>query len=400
MSDYAYLDYAASTPLDPRVGAAMTAAAQLTGNPSSTHAAGRDLRTAIDAARRQVARLLGVSEEGIVFTSGATEANGLAIRGVLRSIRATHFDAARNTNSVAGPRMTPRVLISAIEHASVLGSALAAEADGEAVVDLVAPDQVGVVTASAVAAALTADTAVVSVQWANNVLGTIQPVAEIGAVVVAERQRRAAAGENLPLVFVCDAVQALRTEDVRPQEAGVDILTMSAHKIYGPKGVGAMWLRTGTPYAPPYGGGGHESGRRHGTENAEGIVGLGTAAELLVADRTADRANALTLRKRLLDSLAERLPSALVVGGSGAPGIVFMTLPKAKGDELALKLDMAGIAVSAGSACDAGKRKSPRALEAVLDEQTALRGGIRVSFGRFTTNAEIDSLVAALGKLN
>lgn len=387
MNDLTYLDYAASTQVDPRVRLVMSAVAEKIGNPSSTHAAGRDLRAAIDGAREQVAALLDVAASEVVFTSGATEANGLAIRGTLRAIR----------SALAGAK--PRILVSAIEHASMLGSAQAAEADGEANVDIAHADKSGVVTPAEISSKITPETAVIAVQWANNVLGTIQPINEIGEIVAVERARRAAAGEKLPIVFVCDAVQAVRTEDVRPQEAGVDILTLSAHKIYGPKGVGAMWIRIGTPYAPPYGGGGHESGRRHGTENVEGVVGLGTAAEVLAMERASDREHALALRGRLIDGLTQRSPDSLLVGGKGVPGIAFLAFPKTKGDELALKLDMAGFAVSAGSACDAGKRKSPRALESVLDEQAALRGGIRVSYGRFSTLEDIDRLIETLTRV-
>lgn len=386
MNHPVYLDYAASTPTDPRVREVMAAAAIKTGNPSSMHAVGRELRAAIDKARAQVARLLDVPEEGVVFTSGATEANGLAIRGVLRAIRLAH------------PDVTPRILVSGIEHASVLGSVRLAEEDGDAVVDVAAPDKDGVITADAVTNAITPETVIVAVMWANNVLGTLQPVADIGKVIAAERARRGSGG--LPIVFVCDAVQALRTEDVRPRAANVDILTISSHKIYGPKASGVMWIADGTPYASPIGGGGHEDGRRHGTENVAGIVGFGAAAELLAAERAAGAAHAAMLRERLLSILTGALTSkgrATVVGGAGVPDIVFLRFPDKNGDELALTLDMGGIAVSTGSACDAGSRKSLRVLSAILDEQSALRGGIRVSFGRFTTNEDIDRIIAALG---
>lgn len=380
-----YLDYAASTPLDSRVASAMREVEALSGNPSSVHAEGRALRAAIDKARGQIARLLDVPDTQVIFTSGATEANAAAIRGVLRAVRAAHSG------------VTPRILVSGIEHASVAGSVRAAEEDGDAAVTMIATDERGVVAAEAVAAALTPDTVIVAVQWANNVLGTLQPIAEIGAVVVAERARRGAGG--LPIVFLCDAVQAVRTEDVRPSNANIDILTLSAHKLYGPKGVGAMVIAHGTPFAAYAGGGGQESGFRHGTENAAGIAAFGAAAEVLAAERAVDSDAAQSLRMYLTERLRASCKEISFVGAEGVPSIAFLRHRKLHGDEIAMRLDMDSVAVSAGSACDSGSRKAPRVLTYVLDEQSALRGGIRVSFGRGSRAEDIDRLVAALARM-
>ena len=385
MSTLAYLDYAATTPLDPRVRAAVDAAGALVGNPSSVHRAGREVRAAVDRARASVARLLGAQPSEIVYTSGATEANSAALAGVLRAVRAPHAD------------FTPHIVASSFEHASLVETIETLCKDGAARVTYVDPQNDGVVAAESIAAAITQDTIIVAVMWVNNVLGTVQPVAAIGEAVAAERARRGTSG--LPIVFLCDAVQAMSTIAVSSAAAHVDILTISAHKMYGPKGVGTMRIVPGTPFAPIVGGGGQESGRRHGTENVAGIVGFGVAAEILFEERDKDIAHALSLRRAFFDALGRSVPRAVRVGADGVPGTVFLRIPSVRGDELALKLDAAGFAVSAGSACEAGKRRSSVALAAVLDEQSAFRGGVRVSFGRFTAQNELEDFVQALQKI-
>jgi len=391
MPDSIYLDFAASTPLDSRVKLAMEATLGLPGNPSSIHGPGRVLRSAIDRARASVARLLGVPEEEIIFTSGATEANTLALQGVIRAVKKSH------------PDKPVSIAISGIEHASLMECARLMEVDGEVSINIILADKNGIVTADAVVDAIKENTVIVAVMWANNVLGTIQPVAEIGRLVEAERARRNAGG--LPIVFVCDAVQAIRTEAVHPTEVGADLLTLSAHKIYGPKGVGALRIAGSAPFLPPVGGGGQEGGRRHGTENAAGIAGFGVAADILLVEREAERTRTANLKQNFIDKLRKQIPSVRLVPetseifASLLPGIVFIRLPKISGDEAVLRLDVAGFAVSAGSACDTGARRSPRVLAQVLDEQAALRGGIRVSFGRSTTDENLEMLTEELVKI-
>ncbi len=379
-----YFDYAASTPLDPRVAEAMAAAAAKPGNPSSIHAFGRALREDVDRARASVARLLGVGPGAVTFTSGATEANALAVMGAWRAAARAH----------PGKKLT--IVAGGLEHASVAGSLAALAADEGADVVLVGADKDGAASPADVAAAMTPETVLVSVMWANNVLGSIQPVREIGRLVAEERMRRGAGG--LPVAFHSDAVQAVRTEAVLPSEAGVDLLTVSAHKMYGPKGVGALVRTSGSALRPLYAGGGQEDGLRSGTENAAGIAGFGRAAGILADEREADAAHAAALRASFLAELAERAPRMEVVAGAhSVPGIIFLRHPGVDGDLLALTLDSAGFAVSAGSACDSGKRKGSRVLAAVLDERRAAHGGIRVSFGRSTGASDISELAAALG---
>lgn len=380
-NDGVYLDHAASTPIDLRVADAMDAAVRTVGNPSSVHSFGRHARTLVDEARRKVADLLDVPSGEVTFTSGATEANVTGLVGL-------YLAAASRA------RRPLRVLASPIEHASVNAALDLLAREHGAVIDLLPVGCGGTIDAADVHAAMRPDTAVVCVMWVNNVIGTVQPVAEIGGIVKAERARRGADGT--PVAFFSDAVQALRTEDLRPGAAGVDAVGLSGHKAYGPKGVGALWLRAGTAFAPRIVGGGQESGVRAGTENVPGIVAFGTAAELLAAERDNDRDHAAALGDRFLKGLAEAGTPADVVGDADlrTPGILYVSTGRKDGDVVALRLDADGVAVSSGSACDAGKRGASPVITAVRGGG----GGIRVSFGRGTTAADIDAAVPAVSK--
>ncbi|MEY4744591.1 MAG: hypothetical protein RL272_536 [Candidatus Parcubacteria bacterium] len=383
-----YLDYAASTPLDPRVAEAMAAAGARPGNPSSVHSYGRSMRADIDRARASVASLFGAAPSSVTFTSGATEANALAILG--------HWRAAARAN----PGRKMAIVASPFEHASVEESLARLAAEEGAEVRRLRAGRGGIISSEEAAGAIGPDTALVTVMWVNNVLGSVQPVAEIGRIVAAERARRGSGG--LPIAFHCDAVQAASSVKIRVWEAGVDLLTASAHKMYGPKGIGALVRADGLPVEPLYSGGGQEAGVRHGTENVPGIAGFGTAAEIAAARLDADAAHAAALRKILREGIAARAGrmEAVADGPGSSAGIAFLRHRDMPGDRLALLLDSEGFAVSAGSACDSGKRRGPRALAAVLDERRASQGGIRVSFGRFTTESEVRELVDALSRLS
>ncbi|MEK9152245.1 MAG: cysteine desulfurase family protein [Patescibacteria group bacterium] len=376
-----YFDYAASTPLDPRVKESMDEVALIAGNPSSLHASGRMLREKIDRARRSLAGLLDVDETEIIFTSGATESNVAALDGIVRAVRASH------------PARRLRIVASAIEHSSV-SATLARLQEYGAAVDIVPVAADGRVRPDDVARAITADTVIVCIMWANNVLGAIQPIAEISGAVAEAKMKRGP--KDPPLFFVCDAVQAMSTQSVLPRRLGIDALSLSAHKMYGPKGVGALYLKRGTPFAPLITGGGQEAGRRSGTENVAGITGLGRAAEILIVDRAAENERTARLRRALVDGL--RAIRGVEVFGKDAdslPGTAFLS-GRENGDVLALKLDVKGIAASAGSACDAGNRKKSSALAALPDHRFADRGGVRLSFGRFTRHEEISAVITAL----
>jgi cysteine desulfurase len=374
-----YFDYAASNPMDERVRQAVVESLELLGNPSAVHQPGRSVREAVDRSRTAVADLLGVKSGEIVFTSGATEANNLALFGYFGRLR-----------QVYGPDRELRLLVSSVEHSSVRDSLQRLAAEHGVVVDRVPVDAAGVVQSEDVAKMIQPSTVMVCVMWVNNVVGARQPVGQIGAAI--QRVRSERAGQDLPIVFMSDAVQALRTEDVAPVTAHIDLLSLSSHKIYGPKGIGALYVRSGLDLAPLMTGGGQEGGLRPGTENVPGIVGLGRAAELLLSERAADRQKIASLSSDFRLFLSAR-PGLVVVGTpeNCAPGIIYTLSQKESGDVLALKLDAAGLAVSSGSACDAGTRKTTSVLQELGLGQKSRRGGVRFSFGRFTTDDELRS---------
>ncbi len=385
----AYLDHAASTPLCAEAASAM-AAVPTVGNPSSVHAEGLALRRLVDDARAKVARLLEVPADRCVFTSGATEANLLGVMGYIRAVRELIPDGV--LHAVTTP----------IEHASMSQAlALAAEEYG-IVVDTVPVDERGVVRAEDIRAAMTDRTILVSCMWANNVFGSVQPMKAIGDVVASTRAAREAAA--LPLAFMTDAVQAVRTLPVAPHAVGADILTASSHKIYGPKGVGLLMVRAGTPFRPLAAGGGQERGLRGGTENVAGIVGFGAAAEVLRERRKEDRVHAESLRRAFVATLQDRLGAKVAVlgdtsGEDALPDVVFLQAYGADAETLIVKLDVAGFAVSAGSACDSGKRRSASAVRAAYGDRVARDGGIRISFGRETRVEDLLRFTDALERV-
>ncbi|OGM00795.1 hypothetical protein A2480_01165 [Candidatus Uhrbacteria bacterium RIFOXYC2_FULL_47_19] len=379
-----YFDYAASNPIDPRVKEAVESSLTLVGNPSSIHLFGRQCLAAIDHARRSVAESLGVDASEIVFTSGATEANSMALWGYFRRLRELY-----------GSSTELRLAISPLEHASVRTAVTRLESELGVIVDQIPVDADGVIDVTKISTMLTPATVMVCVMWANNIIGSLQPIASIGDIVVSERKRRDPSG--LPILLMTDAVQALRTEDVQPRDASVDLMTLSGHKIYATKGVGALYVRRGVDLSSVVAGGGQESGRRGGTENLPGIIGLGVAAELLRAERQIDRKLIESLTTKLRSSLRE-IRGLTVYGDPSktVPGIIFFVVNGVDGGTIALKLDSSGFAVSTGSACDAGQHKISPTLESICSGQALRYGGVRVSIGRFTTEAEVMDLIFAI----
>ena len=351
-----YLDYNASAPVKPAVAAAVAGAHDLAGNASSVHRFGRLARRAIDDARERVATLVGAAPDQVVFTSGGTEANNLALVGSGRA----------------------RLIVSAIEHDSVLRAAPDAA--------LVPVDADGVVDLAALEAALAADDrpALVSVMAANNETGVIQPVAEAAALAHAHGA-----------LFHCDAVQAPGRIAVDFAALGADMMTLSAHKLGGPQGVGALIVGDGVALGPSLHGGRQEMGRRAGTENAAGIVGFGVAAEL-AGDDLADVGRLAGLRDAVERRIRAIAPDA-VVFGAAAPRLCNTTciaLPGTAGETQVMALDLAGVAVSAGSACSSGKVTTSHVLQAMGAGADA-GNAIRVSLGWRSTTADVERLVEA-----
>jgi cysteine desulfurase len=366
-----YLDYNATTPVDPAVlDAMMPYFSENFGNASSIHSPGQRARGAVDAARASVAALLGAKPSEIVFTSGGTESDNLALFGVVAASQA--------------PRK--HIITTAIEHHAVLNAAQALENLGSEVT-YIPVGREGVVDPEDIRRALKPETILISVMYANNELGTIQPIEEIGRI----------AG-TADVLFHCDAVQAAGKFPLDVNRLGVDLLSISAHKIYGPKGVGALYVRSGTPLEPQFYGGHHERDRRPGTENVPGIVGLGKAAELARKNLQTDCARITTLRNRLEDALLAACGDARVNGNhaqrvSNTSNISFHA---AGGEALVIALDLQGIACSTGAACSSGAVGPSHVLLAIGLSPDEARSSLRLSLGRTTTAEEVDQAIAVI----
>jgi cysteine desulfurase len=367
-----YLDHAATTPVDPEVAEAMARVYRdVQGNPSSIYAEGRAARALVDEAREQVAEAIGAQPAEIVFTRGGTEADNLAIRGALRARRDDRDGLVTVATEHHAVLDTARDLA---EHAHVRLTVLPVDGDGR-------------VSANAVAAALDDRTSLVSVMHANNEIGTLQPIAEIGAVC---RERG--------VTFHSDAVQSVGALAFDVRKIPVDLVSLNAHKFYGPKGVGALYVRRGTRVATMQTGGGQEKGRRTGTENVAGIVALGVGRRLATERREAESPRQAALRDRIIDGVLARLPDARVTGHrtERLPNNASFVLPGADGTSLIAGLDMAGFSVSSGSACTSGDTEPSHVILALgIDRETA-KGSLRVTVGRSTTEADVDSFLAAL----
>jgi cysteine desulfurase len=370
-----YLDHNATTPLAPAVLERMTRIlGEEYGNPSSVHHFGQRAKAAMDEARSAVAALVGGDPSEIVFTSGGTEGDNFAIRGVAEALEST------------GRR---HLIASAIEHEAVLSTLKALARRGWRTT-LLPVDQSGVVSPDALRGALADDTALVSVMHANNEIGTIQPVAELARIA---RERG--------VVFHTDAVQSAGKIPVNVRELGVDLLSISAHKLYGPKGVGALWVRRGLRLQPILTGGKHERNRRAGTENVAGIVGLGVAAGLGHAKMTAQAASVGALRDRLEAGVLREVPGTAVNGGAmpRVPNTSNISFDRVEAESLLIALDLDGIAVSTGSACSSGTLEPSHVLKAMGFPAHRTQNSIRFSLGSGNTESEIDRVIAVLPAL-
>jgi len=371
MAERIYLDWNATTPLRPEAKAAMAHAWEIGGNPSSVHAEGRQARQLVEDARLAVAAAVGAEAANVIFTSGGTEANSLALTPGLR----------RGKGPVA-----ERLLISAIEHASVLaGGRFAAEAVGR-----IGVTRAGIVDLDRLRALLDGPPALVSIMLANNETGAIQPVAEAAEMV----------HEAGGLLHV-DAVQALGKIPFDLASAGADLLSLSAHKIGGPKGVGALVLAEGVEGLPPLlRGGGQEKGRRAGTEDVAGIAGFGAAARAALMAHKHDAVREEALRIRLETGLGET-PGAVIFAGDvqRLPNTVLFAVSGMRAETAVIGFDLAGIAVSSGSACSSGKVQPSHVVEAMGYGPELAQGAVRLSLGWSTTEADIDSALKAWRKL-
>ncbi|HEX7117339.1 MAG TPA: cysteine desulfurase family protein [Longimicrobiales bacterium] len=367
--DPIYLDHAATTPVRPEVAAAMCQALEeLPGNPSSQHAWGRTSRMRLEEARERLAAVLGAARREVYFTSGGTVADNLAVLGRWRAAR-------RGVAAGAGGA----VVYSAVEHKAVIGAAEAAAREGAERVVL-AVDGDGRVQPESLDDAVPAEPVVLSVMWGNNEVGTLQPVAELAA-----RCREAG------IAFHTDAVQAFGKVPVRVDRVPVDLLTVTAHKIGGPKGIGALYVRDGVAVEPLVHGGGQERGLHPGTENVAGAIAFALAAELAEREREAEAARLAGLRDRLQAQLVERVDGLIVNAGGAArlPHILNVSLPEVDQEALLVSLDLEGVAASSGSACQSGTVEPSHVLVA-MGRGSADEASIRLSVGRGTTAEMVD----------
>jgi cysteine desulfurase len=365
-----YLDHAATTPVRPEVFEAMIPYLQdKFGNPSSIHWFGREVRKELDEARERAAKALGADPREIYFTSGGTEADNIAILGTVARLG----------------KKGGHIITSAVEHHASLDTCKSLENQG-CRVTILPVDKYGMVQPEALAEAISEDTILVSIMHANNEVGTIQPIKELAAI----------AGEK-GIRFHTDAVQSVGSIPVDVQDLGVDLLSISGHKIYGPKGVGILYVRKGTRLNNIAYGGAQERNLRPGTENVAGIVGMAKALELAVAEQRETAENLTVLRNKLIDGLLA-LPDVILNGHpeQRLPGNVNVSILRIEGESLLLSLDMAGIAGSSGSACTSGSLDPSHVLMAMgLDHQTA-HGSLRLTLGKSTTEEDIDYVLSVV----
>ncbi len=369
-----YMDHSATTPVDPRVVEAMLPYfAEVYGNSASIHRFGRAAAKALEESRRTVAAILGCHPTEIVFTGSGTESDNLALRGVAFAQRR----AGRGNH----------IIVSSVEHHAVLNTARQLEEVFGFEVTYLPVDEYGMVNPEDVGRAIRKDTILISVMYANNEVGTIQPIAEIA---------RIARAKGIP--FHTDAVQAGGMLDLDVGRLGVDLLTLSAHKFYGPKGVGVLYIRQGTPYLPAITGGGHERGRRAGTVNVAGIVGLATALRLAQESRESENARLRRLRDRLIQGILERVPDARLTGHptERLPHHASFVFKGINGEELLLALDVEGIAASTGSACTSGRPEPSEVVLAMGFPHEWAVGSLRLTLGKSNTDEDIDVVLEVL----
>jgi cysteine desulfurase len=377
--DLIYLDHAATTPVDSAVLEAMLPYfSERYGNPSSMYALGQASRAALDQARQRCARVLGCDPGEIVFTSGATESDNLALRGAAWAARIAH----------QGRDPAPHIVTSSIEHHAVLHTAQSLERQGFSAT-YVAPDERGIIDPAEIVAALRPETCLISLMYANNESGAIQPVRQV-AEIARERGIR----------LHTDAVQAAGMLPLNVNDLGVDLLSLSAHKFYGPKGIGLLYVRRGTAIDFQQQGGSQEQGRRGGTENVAGIVGIGLALERAEEQRDAYAEHCRVLRDRLMGEVLAAVPHATVNGpldpALRLPNNLNVAIPGVDGETVLLTLDMAGIAASAGSACTTGNTEPSHVLLAMGLSTDACRSSLRFTVGRSNDESQIDRAVRAL----
>lgn len=366
-----YLDHSATTPVRPEVLAAMLPYfGDKFGNPSSIHSWGRQARTAVDLAREQVASIIGATASEIVFTSGGTESDNLAIRGVAKSMQTKG----------------KHLITSQIEHHAVINTFESLAKDGYEVTYLPC-DKYGLIDPDDVRKSIRKDTILISIIHGHNEVGTIEPIEEIGRIA-----------KEHGILFHSDAVQSLGKIPVKVDAMGVDLLTISSHKIYGPKGVGALYVRKGTRIRPQVTGGIHEKGLRAGTENVPGIVGFGAACALAEEEMPEESKRLQALRDKLINGILSNIPDTVLNGHpeKRLPHNVNVSVKYVEGEAMLLNMDLLGIGASSGSACTSGSLEPSHVLLAMGIPHELAHGSLRMTLGKSNTGEDIEYVLEAL----
>lgn len=370
--EFIYMDHAATTPVAPEVLEAMLPFfAREYGNASSLHARGRRALQALDQARATVAAVLGAEDDEIVFTSGGTESDNLAVRGV----------------ALASREWGDHLIVSSVEHKAVLNTARQlAELHGFRVTELPV-DEYGRVAPTELEAAIRAETVLISVMTANNEVGTIQPIAEISRIA-----------RQYGIPFHTDAVQAGGYLDINVDRLGVDLLSLAGHKLYGPKGVGVLYVRRGTPLMPVQTGGSHEQNRRAGTENVAGIVGMAAGLKLVQERRPTEVPRLQRLRDRVIEGVLAGVPDAMLTGHpvERLPHNASFAIPGVEADTLLVALDLKGIGAASGSACTSGSVEPSHVLQAMNVPYDAAIGSLRLTLGHSNTERHVEYVLDVL----
>ncbi|PIZ00532.1 cysteine desulfurase NifS [bacterium (Candidatus Howlettbacteria) CG_4_10_14_0_8_um_filter_40_9] len=390
-----YLDHAATTPVDKEVYNAMKPYfTEKYGNPSSIYTLGQEAKTALEESRWEISNILGAKPEEIIFTSGATESNNLAIKGATLCHGLTQIQKELRIDT----DFRPHIITSAIEHHSVLDAVKYLEKYFDFEVTYLPVDKEGVVDIGELEKSIKNNTVLVSIMHANNEVGTIEPIEKIGSLIKNEKLKRKNEGNDLPIVFHTDAVQSFQYLDTNVDKLGVDMLSLTGHKFYGPKGVGILYVRKGTKFLPQQQGGAQERKRRAGTENVPYIVGMAKAMKVSRGQMSDVGIRTKKLRDKLIKGVLEKIPNAILAGHptKRLPHNAAFCFKKIEGESILINLDFEGIAASSGSACTSGSLEPSHVLLAMGYDHETAHGSIRFTFGKENTEADVDYVLEKL----
>jgi len=379
-----YLDYAATTPVDSEVLKEMLPYfSEKFGNAMSIHSFGQEAMQAVDTAREKLADFFACTPSEIIFTSGATEANNLTVKGVLKS----YYSNVKNKDK------KPHIITTAFEHHCVLDSCKAVEKEGLAEVSYIQPGKDGIIKVSDVEKAIQPNTILISIMYVNNEIGTVQPIEKIGKLVKKINSQKHST--EFKIIFHTDATQAVNYFDCNVNNLGVDLLSMSAHKIYGPKGIGMLFVKKGTAIRKIQDGGDQEYKLRAGTHNVTGIVGFSKAIELVKKHGQKDAQKIQALRDFLIENISREIPNATLNGSKEkrSPNNANFSFRDVEGEGLLLSLDMDGVACSTGSACSSGALSPSHVLLSIGLKPEQAHGSLRITLGKHTTKQEISMAI-------